>query len=57
MRMVYFLVWRARQSDDYWFKSNYPDWGSEAFWIKELEDMKVQRDVIHEALDGDESDT
>ncbi len=56
MRMVYFLVWRARQSDDYWFKSNYPDWGSEAFWIKEVEDMKVQRDIIREALDDDESD-
>ena len=53
MRMVYFLVWRARQRNDYWFKHNFPDWGTEAFWIKEVEDMKVQRDVIREALEGD----
>ena len=53
MRMVYFLVWRARQSNDYWFKQNFPDWGTEAFWIKEVEDLKVQRDVVHEALGSD----
>ncbi len=53
MRMVYFLVWRARQSSDYWFKANFPDWGTDAFWIKEIEDMKVQRDVIHESLGND----
>ena len=53
MRMVYFLVWRARQSGDYWFRNNYPDWGTEAFWIKEIEDLKVQRDVINEALDDE----
>ena len=50
MRMVYFLVWRARQSHDYWFRSNFPDWGTEAFWIKEIEDLRVQRDVIAKSL-------
>ncbi len=53
MRMVYFLVWRARQSGDYWFRIHFPDWGSESFWIKEIEDMKVQRDIIHESLEDD----
>lgn len=52
MRMVYFLVWRARQSADYWFKSNFPDWGTEAFWIKEVEDFKVQKEIIEESLDN-----
>ena len=53
MRIVYFLVWRARQRNDYWFRSNFPDWGTEAFWIKEVEDIKVQRDIISEALDDE----
>jgi hypothetical protein len=48
--MAYFLVWRARQSHDYWFKSNFPDWGTEAFWIKVIEDFRVQRDVIAGSL-------
>ena len=53
MRIVYFLVWRARQSGDYWFRIHFPDWGTEAFWIKEVEDIKVQRDIISEALDDE----
>ena len=51
MRMVYFLVWRSRQSNDYWFKQHFPDWGTEAFWIKEIEDFKVQREIIEESPD------
>ena len=52
MRMVYFLVWRARQRHDFWFRKNYPDWGNEAFWIKEVEDLRIQQNVIREYLDG-----
>ena len=51
MRMVYFLVWRARQRHDFWFNSNFPDWGTEAFWIKEVEDLRVQKNVIRDFLD------
>ena len=51
MRMVYFLVWRARQRYDYWFTSHFPDWGTEAFWIKEVEDFKTQKDIIRDFLD------
>jgi len=51
MRMIYFLAWRARQRDDYWFRSSFPDWGTEAFWIKETEDLRVQAAVIDEALE------
>lgn len=54
MRMIYFLVWQARQRSDYWFQGSHPDWGSEAFWIKEIEDVKTQRDIILEALDAEE---
>jgi Ser/Thr protein kinase RdoA (MazF antagonist) len=50
MRMIYFLVWRARQRNDYWFRGSFPDWGSEAFWIKETEDLKEQAAVVRDAL-------
>jgi len=50
MRMVYFLAWRARQREDYWFQSSFPDWGSKPFWIKEIEDLHDQARVIG---DGD----
>ena len=52
MRMIYFLAWRARQRDDYWFRGSFPDWGTEAFWIKETEDLRVQAAVIGKALEG-----
>jgi Ser/Thr protein kinase RdoA (MazF antagonist) len=46
MRMVYFLTWQARQRHDYWFTEHYPGWGGEAFWIKELEDLRLQARYI-----------
>ncbi|TVR34110.1 MAG: serine/threonine protein kinase [Spirochaetaceae bacterium] len=46
MRMIYFLAWRASQMHDHWFRRALPDWGSEAFWIKEIEDLKTQARVI-----------
>ena len=52
MRMIYFLAWRARQRADYWFRESFPDWGSEAFWVKETEDLRTQAQVIHAALNG-----
>lgn len=42
LRMLYFLTWRARQRDDYWFKREFPDWGGRAFWISEVEDLRDQ---------------
>ncbi len=46
MRMVYFLAWRARQRNDYWFQQSFPDWGTKAFWSKELEDLMQQRTML-----------
>ncbi len=46
MRMIYFLAWRARQRNDAWFRGSFPDWGSEAFWIKETEDLLDQARTI-----------
>jgi Ser/Thr protein kinase RdoA (MazF antagonist) len=45
MRMVYFLAWRARQRHDLWFRESFPDWGSKAFWITELEDLRDQAEL------------
>ena len=50
MRMIYFLAWRARQRNDYWFRGSFPDWGTEAFWIKETEDLKEQATAVRAAL-------
>jgi Ser/Thr protein kinase RdoA (MazF antagonist) len=50
MRMIYFLAWRARQRNDYWFRGSFPDWGTEAFWIKETEDLRDQAAMVRAAL-------
>ena len=53
MRMIYFLAWRARQRNDAWFKGSFPEWGSEAFWIKETEDLMDQARIIGKELRSD----
>ncbi|NNM66486.1 MAG: serine/threonine protein kinase [Spirochaetales bacterium] len=42
LRNLYFLTWCSRQRSDKGFYTQFPDWGSRAFWIKELEDLKEQ---------------
>lgn len=42
MRMVYYLAWCARQRHDNRFLNSFPNWGSKAFWIKEIEDLREQ---------------
>lgn len=54
MRMIHFLAWRARQRHDYWFLREFPDWGTKQFWIREMEDLKMQADIVREQLRGDE---
>lgn len=50
MRIIHFLAWRARQRDDLWFRASFPDWGNQAFWIKELEDLGDQARIVRAAL-------
>jgi len=50
MRMVYYLAWCARQSHDAAFLQNHPDWGSRAFWARELAELEIQFDVIRNGL-------
>jgi Ser/Thr protein kinase RdoA (MazF antagonist) len=51
MRMIHFLAWRAKQRGDAWFSASFPDWGGEAFWIKELEDLGDQARLVRDSLD------
>lgn len=42
MRMIYYLAWQARQRDDFRFRDENPGWGTRAFWLREVEDLKEQ---------------
>ncbi len=46
MRILYFLAWCSRQVGDSNFDRNFPHWGSEAFWCKEIADLQQQLGVI-----------
>ncbi len=50
MRIIYYLAWSALQRDDHRFQRTNPDWGSRAFWIREIEDIRSQLDAIAEDL-------
>ena len=46
MRMIHYLAWCARQFNDYGFQALRPDWGSEAFWRREISDLREQTDRL-----------
>ncbi len=50
MRIIYHLAWCAMQKDDQAFLRNFPGWGTEAFWIKEIEDLRYQLKMIREGM-------
>jgi len=49
MRMVYFIAWCGRQKDDFQFQRNFPDWGSDAFWQREINDLTEQMGFVLES--------
>ncbi|HAK45355.1 MAG TPA: serine/threonine protein kinase [Spirochaeta sp.] len=51
MRIVYFLCWCGRQKNDFRFQHSFPDWGSKAFWMKEVQDLENQHDQIKRAIE------
>jgi Ser/Thr protein kinase RdoA (MazF antagonist) len=51
MRMIYFLAWCSRQVNDFQFKKTFPDWGSDAFWGREINDLREQIGYVMEALE------
>jgi Ser/Thr protein kinase RdoA (MazF antagonist) len=46
MRMIYFLSWCSTQVDDFRFQTNFPDWGSDLFWQREIGDLERQYHAI-----------
>lgn len=52
MRMIYFLAWASRQAGDALFKRNFPDWGTDSFWQREINDLREQLGFIEDGLDG-----
>ncbi len=50
MRIIYFLAWCGRQKDDFQFRTNFPDWGTDPFWENEIRDLTNQLDEIREGI-------
>lgn len=50
MRILYFLAWCGRQIHDSRFEHSFPSWGTDAFWRKEISDLREQLEVIREHL-------
>lgn len=50
MRIIYFIAWCARQSNDLVFRKNFPDWGSENYWNQEIKDLNVQLELIEKLM-------
>jgi len=46
MRIIYFLSWCSTQMNDYKFQHNFPDWGNDAFWRREIADLEHQLQLI-----------
>jgi Ser/Thr protein kinase RdoA (MazF antagonist) len=52
MRILYFLAWAAGQRNDHGFRSENPGWGTEAFWTREIEDIRSQLAAIEAGRSG-----
>jgi Ser/Thr protein kinase RdoA (MazF antagonist) len=46
MRMLYFLAWCSRQSQDPNFAQKFPDWQTDAFWRQQVGDLRCQVEVL-----------
>jgi len=50
MRIIYYLAWCSRQINDHQFRENHPEWGSDAHWGREINDLTHQLEIIHAHL-------
>ena len=48
MRMIYFLAWCSSQINDYRFRVNFPEWGTDSFWQREINDLAEQVSIAFE---------
>ncbi len=53
MRMIYFLAWCSRQINDHQFRRNFPDWGTDSFWHKEINDLSEQMGFVRDSVKND----
>lgn len=56
MRMIYFLAWCSRQQQDHLFKRNFPDWGSDTFWQREINDLREQLGFINDNFSNEQEE-
>ncbi|HMP89455.1 MAG TPA: serine/threonine protein kinase [Kiritimatiellia bacterium] len=49
MRFIHFAAWCARQKADGGFNRLAPDWGSEQYWKREIDDLQKQLALIRRA--------
>ena len=47
-RMLHFLAWQALQRHDHAFQAKNPAWGSRAFWVTEVEQLREQARIVVE---------
>ena len=52
MRYIHYAAWCVRQAADGGFARLAPDWGTEAYWTKEVHELQKQRREIEDALAG-----
>jgi Ser/Thr protein kinase RdoA (MazF antagonist) len=46
MRILYFMAWCGRQAGDLKFRHHFPDWGTDAYWARQVGDLRRQLQVI-----------
>ncbi len=46
MRVIYYLAWCSIQLDDFKFRQEHPDWGTDPFWRREIADLESQYQAI-----------
>ena len=42
MRMIYFTAWCNMQRNDFQFQTKFPEWGTDTFWKREVQDLQNQ---------------
>jgi hypothetical protein len=51
MRIIYFLAWCSFQVNDHKFRVDNPEWGTDAFWQREINDLSTQLETIRQHID------
>jgi Ser/Thr protein kinase RdoA (MazF antagonist) len=52
MRMIYFTSWCNMQRNDFAFQMKFPNWGSDSFWAREIQDLHEQYANMTDAFEA-----